>query len=227
MTIWFWLWLALSSVLMFFLGWTAFILFRQKRCWGAYAKDRGLRYTTLSMMAPPKMEGIWDGYPVSLFTSEHERKDGKLTRKLTAVEVSLQNKMPFGGGVASGGMVQVLKDIGYAREFKPSLSNWPKDYVMASDEVDLMKSYLTMGRIEALRTVLDTELAWSIFAFRDEICLLRLDTPDALDTPEKLDKLLKCMVDAARVLEISDQEKRSFAADGTKADAKGSGADEV
>jgi phosphoglucomutase len=49
-SIWFYLWLLLSGGLLFFMGWTMLILFRQKKAWKQFAARHKLRYKADAMM---------------------------------------------------------------------------------------------------------------------------------------------------------------------------------
>ena len=218
MSIWFLLWLLLSATLLFFLGWTLSILWRQKAAWKQYGQKKGLRYNSESMMGPPSLEGVLEGYTVALFASEHTRRHQRVSRKLTAIEVTLHSQMPFAGGIASDGMVVILKEIGFTHEVRPAFAKWPKGRVVMADDKDAMERYLTKERAKALLDVMKFKHAWGIFAFRDEVCVLRLDMPQALETMDSLDEVLSRMVAAAKVLELQAGEEAdvlSGAAKGT------------
>jgi hypothetical protein len=202
LSIWFFLWLVLSAALLYFLGWTLYILYRQKQAWKVYAAARKLRYSATSLLASPEMSGIINNYTVSLFTGEHTSLDGRNTRKLTAIEVALSSRMPFEAGVGSGGMVPVVRSLGLKEEYAPAHPAWDKAWIAVTNSPGAMEVYLTPARVEALMSLMKMKQAWTVFVFRENVTLLRIDTPDALENPKNIDQLVKKMTDVAQVLEL-------------------------
>lgn len=204
MNIWFLLWAVLSTALIYFLVWTLVILYRQKKAWRAYATHRKLRYSSRSFFGAPKIDGVIDGYTVSLFTGEHQAPEARGTRKLTAIEVNLSSVMPFDGAIASGGMMDIVTEMGFYDEVKPDIENWDSDqFIVRSDQKAAMAAYLTQERLKSLIALMKQKNAWTIVAFRNGISLLRLDTPLPLDDMEKIDRILKRMLQMAKLLELT------------------------
>jgi hypothetical protein len=154
---------------------------------------------------------IYD-YTVSLFTGEHVSADARGTRKLTAVEVSLSSKMPFNGGIGSGSMVPIIRNLRLKEEVRLSHSAWNKDYIAASDNRPGLETYLTTERLDALTNLMKTKNSSAILIFKDNVMLLRLDLPDPLDNAEKIDRLLKMMTKAASALELNPDEDKKLKA---------------
>lgn len=206
MSIWFLLWLVLSASLLYFLFWTLYILYRQKGAWKIYAAKKNLRYVSKSLLASPELSGITNDYTVTVFTGEHGTEEGKGTRKLTAVEVNLASHMPFDGGIASGGMVPLVKSLNLKEEFVLPHAGWDKNAIAASANRAALELYLTPARQEAIVSLMKMRNAWVILLFRGDVMLLRIDTPDPLDSPKKLDHILRRMTDTARLLELKSDE---------------------
>lgn len=206
MSIWFFLWLSLSAAMLYFMGWTVFILQRQKKAWREYAKRKKLRYTPNKTFANPEIKGTVDDYTIGIFTGEHVSADMRGTRKLTAIEVHLTSVMPFAAAAASGGMVAIVQNMGFKEELRPQHADWSKSYVAASENRHAFKAYLSDERVQALTALMKIKNAWTIFICRDEVTLLRLDTADPLDSPEKMDKIVTKLIQAAKVLELKPGE---------------------
>ena len=206
MSIWFFIWLFLSAALIYFMGWNAFILYRQKRAWKSYAAAQKLRYRSPSFFAAPEMNGIAGDYTVSLFTGEHMSPDMRGSRKLTAIEIQLSSQFPFAGGVASGGMVDVIQSMGFKEEINPAHPEWEKAWIARAENRNVLKEYLNAERLAALVPLMKIKNAWVVFVFRDNMTLLRLDTPDPLDSAKKLNYIIKKMTDSAKVLELKSGE---------------------
>ncbi len=205
-SIWFLLWAVLSATLLYFLAWTMLILYRQKKAWKAYAKNKKLRYKASSFFSSPEISGVIDGYTVSLFTGEHQAAEARSARKLTAIEISLSSKMPFDGAAGSGGMLSIIKEMGFRDEVKPDFKGWDDEFLARSDEKEAMRAYLTDERLKGIVELMGLKNAWTIVAFRDGVSLLRLDTPYPLDEAGKVDRILKRMLVVAKTLELGKGE---------------------
>lgn len=220
MSIWIILWLFLSGALIYFLGWTLFILFRQKQAWKGFSVRKKLRYRAHSMMASPEMSGSLDGYSINFLIGEHFTPDGRASRKLTAIEVQLKSHMPFEGGIASGGMVPVVQSTRMKEEIKPNHPKWDKNYIASSSSGAALEAYLTPERIDALTSLMKIRNGWVILIFRAETFLLRFDTPDPLDSQQKLDKITDKIIEMARVLELKPGEDGRLKLETTKKPVK-------
>ncbi len=206
MSIWFVLWVLLSIALVVFMGWTLLIAYRQKKVWKDYAGKKKLRYKPKGFMSAPEMNGVLEGYTVSLFTGEHIATDMKGGRKLTAVELHLKSEMPVSLAVASGGLVSLVQGFGIGGEVKPDYPDWDEAYIAVSESPTVLKEYLTQERLKILTTLMKIRNIWLIFVVRGDTVLLRLDTPEPLDSAEKLDKLMRQIIKTASVLELNKGE---------------------
>lgn len=206
MTIWFILWLLLAGSLIAFLVWTLLILLRQKTGWKLYATKRDLRYKPNALMESPEMEGVIEDYTVSLFSREHISEDVRGVRKLTAIEVKLHSIMPIEGGLANGGMVDIIKEQSFKQEYVPKFDRWKKEYIAAGGNRNVLATYLNDERLEALCDLMKIKHAWVIFIFKGDAMLLRVDTPMPLDGAKKVDTLVKQMITTAKILELKKGE---------------------
>lgn len=206
MSFWIIVWLLISVTLLFFLGWTIFILMKQKNTWKKYAATHKLRYKPNSFFQAPDMNGLVDTHSVSLFMGEHSGADARFSRKMTAIEIPLSSAMPVSGAIASGGMVEIVRGLGHKEEHRPKYKGWDKSYVASGESGGAIGAYLTDERLKVLTDLFKVKNAWSILIFKDDVFLLRVDTPDPLFTDKALDGLLKQMVKAAQVLELKKGE---------------------
>src|SRR5262245_8805674 len=160
---WFILWLLLSGSLIFFAGWTIYILYMQKKSWRDFAKKNQLRFTSGKYFSTPEVNGTVDGYTVGVFSSEHISQDVRGSRRLTAIEVGLHSRMPFAGAVGSGGMVNLIERQPYSDEVRPDHKGWSTAYVARGASGSALEAYLTPARIEALTGLMKMKNAWVIF----------------------------------------------------------------
>ena len=221
MNIWLILWGLVAAGLIGFSIWTFLIVQRQKYAWKVYAERRKFSYDSGALVETPVISGVVDGYTVSCFASEHSRQDARLSRKLTAIEVKLNSIMPFDGGVANGGMVEILKILELKHNFVPDFADWNKEYIAQGTNKAMMKAYMNDKRLKALCDLFQEKHSWVIFVFKEDACLLRIDTPDPLVHPKTMDALIKKMVDCAQSLElekgeVSILEKAEFEVEASK-----------
>ena len=196
----------MSCVLLGFLAWSLLILHNQKKTWKAFAAKHKLRYRTKATMDSPEIDGSIDGFKVDIFTSEHVAEGARSNRKLTAIEVSLHSVLPIDGAIASGGMVQLVKELGFKTEIKPEHELWNSSYVAAADNGRALKAYLNPERLDALLRMMRIKNSWMILIFRAERLLLRIDTPDPLTSEDYLSRLVDLMVKSAKALELKNGE---------------------
>ncbi|MGQ0527922.1 MAG: hypothetical protein ACT4OY_07860 [Alphaproteobacteria bacterium] len=216
MSIWFLLWLCLSVFLLYFLGWTLYILLKQKQAWKSYALKKQLRYRAKNVFSAPEIMGTVDGYTLHMFTGEHAARDARNVRKLTAIEINLVSKMPVDMTVASGGMVDIAHEIGFKEEYRPEHELWSEQYIAASPSIPVLKAYLTPPRMEALGSLMKIKNAWVIVVLKGSLAFLRLDTPSALEDPRKIDALVNRLVKAATILELKAGEEQVIKTEAAK-----------
>lgn len=204
------LWGAISSFLIGFWLWSIYVLYRQKVTWRAYAQSRKMRYEGGGFYDSPRISGKIGGYKVEAFTADHSEFDARTQRRLSSVEVSLKTVMPSEMLVATGGMVAVLKDLPLQQEYKPEFTGWDDSYVVRTQEEGAAMAYLTDERMQALLTLTKIKKAWLVLIFYGGQGLLRLDLPDPVVEPKRLDILLKKMVEVAGILELGKGEEISI-----------------
>ena len=200
--------------------WTFSILMRQKRSWALYAEKRKLRYKSNALMDAPELSGVMGEHTVSLFASEHVSEDARGVRKLTAIEVNLNSTMPVGGGVASNGMIPILKTMRFKVEHMPKHKQWKKAYVASCDNRNAMRAYLTDERVKALCGLMAIPNSWVILIFKGDAMLLRIDTADPLHDPKRLDQMIKKVVGVVEVLELKKGERERLKSESLKAETK-------
>ncbi len=206
MNIWFYLWALISLGLLGFSAWTYLILFKQKKAWRDFAKKHKLRIKSAAFMQSPKVGGIYKDYTIGIFTSEHEVERGTSSRKMTAIEIELDSRMPISGAFASGGLTTITQAMNFSEEFKPSFACWNSDNIARGDDRAVMEEYFTKERAEALCTLMEKKNAWVILIFKGNDMLLRLDTPDPFETQGKLTATVDALIDVAKALELGKSE---------------------
>ncbi len=210
MSIAFIIWFSISSFLLGFWLWTIYMLFRQRKAWKFYAQKRKLRYSSDGFYEGSSINGEIGGYKVSIFTSEHSELDARSKRRLSAIEVSLHSELSVYSAIASGGMVPIVEDLDLHQEFRPEFNRWDDSYIIRTRDSNYISKYLDEVRISKIVDLMEENKVWVIILFLGVPGLLRIDTPDPLDNPKKIDYLVKKMIEVARILELKDGEEKDL-----------------
>ncbi len=196
------IWAVLTTFLVLFWVWSTTILYQQKKSWKAYAQNKKLRYRANRFFDSPEISGVFEGYKIVGFTSEHDQQDGRLIKRLTCLEVSLKGSLPVSTAIASGGMVDVVEELSFQYEYRPDIRGWDNSYIARSRDEDVMRAYLTTERLQQLVKLMKVKNSWIILIFVGGQGLLRIDTPDPLDNIKTLEKYVRGLVNAAKVLDL-------------------------
>ncbi len=205
------IWIAVTVFLLVFWFWSLFVLYKQKQVWKAFAKSKGLRYRSNSMLDSPEISGLYKDYKVYLFTAEHDAAGGRYPRRLTSIEITLKTVLPGALAVASGGMVQVVEELNFVSEYRPEQHGWDNSYIARSRDETAMKDYLTGRRVQALINLMKLNNSWLILFFSSGLGLLRLDTPDPLSDLKKLNDYLNKLIESAQIVELEKGESEKLA----------------
>ncbi len=206
MNFFFWIWIALSIFLIVFWFWSIVILYLQKQAWKAFAKRKNLRYRSRGVFESPEITGVLKDYNLFIFTTEHETDDGRMPRRLTSIEVSLKSCLPLSMAIASGGMVRLVEELNFKSEFRPDVHGWDNSYIARSNASIVPELYLTDVRLKSILNLMKIKNSWVILFFTPQQGLLRLDTPHPLHNIKSLEEILKKLVGAAEIFEVSTPE---------------------
>lgn len=216
MNFWFFLWLLISVVLIGFSVWTTLILIRQKQAWRKFAANNKLRYRSRSLMVSPEIHGVYQGYPIGVFTSEHIIAEGRSERKMTAIEIEMESRMPVSGALGSKGMVPIIQTLEYSDTYQPNNAKWNVENLIRCDDKKVLEAYLTDARLEALNRVLERKNDWGLFIFKGNDTILRIDTPDPLEGAKDLQEIVDLLISVAKVLELNKGEDKTLLAYSTQ-----------
>ncbi|MCK6418783.1 MAG: hypothetical protein L6Q57_07595 [Alphaproteobacteria bacterium] len=204
MTLWLLIWILLSVFLLGFMGWTLYLHLRQTMMWRAFAQANGLRFQMTGWLTPPSVEGVYQTFKISVFTGEHAPPNERSTQKRTAIELHIPTLPPFSGGLASAGMVPVLRNFDWPEMPLPAAFDTSVPMLALSPDAAAYGAYWTPDRIQAINSLVKIPRVWVIYVQRPDTALLRLDTPLPLERPGQLEKYLQRMAAVARVLMLTN-----------------------
>lgn len=225
MSVWFILWVLISAALIVFSVWTMVILYQQKKSWRLFARKNKLRYRSKALMLSPEIHGVYKGYSIGVFTSEHMMPDGRTDRKMTAIEVEMESRMPIGGAMGSKGMVAIIQKLDFSDTYQPDDERWDTENIIRCDDKKIIQAYLDDSRLAALLKLMEMKNAWMLFIFKGNDTILRIDTPDPLEGSGKLEKTIDMMIEVAQALELRKGEGKNLAAYKSQREARGARVD--
>lgn len=161
-------------------------------------------------MDAPEVNGIYKGYSINMFTSEHVQSDSRGNRRLTALEIEMTSKMPMAAVMASGGMVDVARSFNLSDELQPEFKDWKSEYIVRSDNYNMIKAYLGDERLKQVVALMKAHNIWVIVVFKGDDALLRVDLPDPLQDQKRLETIMNKMVVVAKALELQDGEIKTL-----------------
>jgi len=212
LSIWIFIWLVVSAILIGATVWSASILFKQKKAWAAYAKKKGFTFDKGTFMGPAQMQGAIGKYELAFFTAERQDADVRKRRYVTVLEIQLPGLVD-GAAAGTSEMVPFLKTLTRLTPREIKSDKWNPAFRFFSHNDKAMDAYLTEERIEALSQILGTKVAQSadiLIMFDGNEGLIRVETSDPLEHPAKIDRLVKHLLKNTQTLLPDDNEKKKL-----------------
>jgi len=208
LSIWIFIWFVVSAVLIGATLWSASILFEQKKAWAAYAKKKGLKFDKGTLMGPGQMQGMVGKYELAFFTAERQDADVRKRRYVTVLEIQLPGGIIDGAAAGTSEMVPFLKTLTRLRPREIKSEKWNPAFRFFSRNDKAMDAYLSEERIAAMNEILSVQNADILILFDGNEGLVRIETPDPLQHPAKIDKIVKRLLKNIQSLIPEDEEKQ-------------------
>lgn len=212
MTIWVFLWLVLSVIILGASVWSAVILYRQKQAWQVFAAKHGMTYAPGRFMAPPTLDGFIDKYRVSFFTAERQSPDVRQRRFVTVVEIVFPEGLINGGALGTKEMVPFMESLTHLAPLAITHDKWHQDYRAFAQNRDAVRLFLTPERLDHAIQILSTRNADVLVIFNDTQGVLRVETSDPILDPAKAEKVIVRLIKHAQGLKISKAEREDIMA---------------
>lgn len=200
MNIWFVLWIFFSVFILGVFFWSLQILLRQKAAWKQYAARHNLSYQSGSLMQSPTVTGLVSGYELGLFSEARTENDSKGRKFRTVLQLDLKPGMPAEGVISSAGMAAIVSTLDIKESFKPESAEWDDKIIVKATNPEKLHPYFTPARIKALKALMGTKGVEAMLIFNENETFLRFETPDPLDSIEKVDRLVTKICGVADIL---------------------------
>jgi len=182
--------------------WSIQILSRQKQAWKLFAKRHDLSYDRGSVMSTATVAGDMNGYGLAVFSEAQLEADGRSKKFRTIIQFELPSGMPTEGVVATAGLREMASLLDLSETFEPQNGQWSGAIYLRTKNVEKFKSYLTKERVDTLHSLMSQSDMNAIFIFNEEETLLRVETPNPLDTAEKLERVINELMSKVKLLSL-------------------------
>jgi hypothetical protein len=209
---WLFLWFVLSAILIGATLWSLQILMRQKRAWEKFAKVHHFNYAPGTFMGPAEMSGVIGDYRLAFFTAERRGDSFRTTRYVTALEITRAEGLIDGGALGTQEMLPFLQSLDKTHPFPVENANWKPEYFVFVKYDEPARSFFTPERLEIFAGLLGTRNADVLVLFNDKELVVRLETSDPMQDPEKMDKIVKRILAICDKLRISAEDRARYAA---------------
>ncbi len=203
MNIWFTLWVFITVFIMGIFFWSMAILFRQKQAWAVFAKRHQMAFTPNAFFRSPAMRGAIHGFVTTVFSEEQTTQDNRGRRFRTVVQIDLPVGMPVEGVVTSPELRSFANMMQLPQDLVPSATDWNKNIVFKTANVEKMLPFLTPERVKTLNAIMSAKSVNCIFVYNERETLLRFETADPLDDVEKIEKFVSKTLESAKILSVS------------------------
>jgi len=204
--IWIFLWGVFSFIILGATFWNLSILFNQKKAWKEYADKKGLMFQKGSFAGPCAMDGTIDGYQISLFTAEQQNTDARKSRKVTGIQVNLDQPFINSLGAGTGEMITFLKSIPNIKPHEIQSKSWSSQHFIFSQNTKAIEGYLTDDRLDALNKMLGMKGADVLFLADGNGAVLRCETSNPLSDAKLLEKLISATLKRFEALKADKKE---------------------
>ncbi|MAZ76963.1 MAG: hypothetical protein CMH31_06675 [Micavibrio sp.] len=208
--IWIILWVVFSTIILGAAFWSLIIQYKQKKTWEAFAKKAGLKYMSGTFTGPCGVEGVLDGYDVSLFTAEQQNIDSRKNRKVTGLQVNANEGFVDGLAAGTPEVRTFIKSLGGLSNHDMKGKKWDKNLTIFSRHKEAVNLFLTEERVDTIKKMLNIKNADVILLLDENEGGYRIETSNPLTDLEQLEKMVKATIARYKKLSVTKEEIDSF-----------------
>ncbi len=210
--IWILLWVLLSAFVAGAFVWSMNVLFAQKKSWEKFASKYKLKFDQGKLFSSPAVHGMFNGLRVNVYSEQQATLDARGSRFRSVVEIMGTSTLPMSGAIASGDLVNLVEVLELPDQFVPKVDLWSPGYLAKTDSKKDMDEFLSEERMKSMHRLFKNERSSFLTIFDTEDLLLRYETNDPLHDPNRIDKLVRLMIDIFHSIEYpktSEEDKES------------------
>ncbi len=210
MNIWFFVWVVLTVFILGMFFWSAEILFKQKKAWRKLALKLGLSYTPNSLLKSPRIEGVYNGYSVLLYSEEQPSNDSSRKIFRSVMLIGFQEGFPTGAALASAGRRDFIEALKVEEVHKPEYKGWNGSVVFHTQDDETLSKFMNEKRYAALNKLMNLKDKETILIFDDKEGYYRMETFDPLTDDGVVLKMLDKFTSELEVLRPTKEDKKLY-----------------
>lgn len=212
MSLWVLLWFVLSFILLGATVWSTVILVQQKAAWKKFSQKHKLTFTPNKFFQPCSVEGVIQGYNVSLFTATQQRTDTRKNRQLTVMQVNVNQ--PFVDGIACGTdeMLTFLQSLEAITPHDIKFEKWNKKNHIRTRNKKAVDEYLTDERVAVINEILTMPNADILVMLDENEGVFRFETSNPLIDADKIEILFNKLFARIKKLQPDEAELKKLVA---------------
>ena len=208
--LWIFIWIIFSTIILGAAFWSLAIQFQQKKTWEAFAKKAGLKYMKGTFTGPCGVEGVLDGYDVSLFTAEQQNQDNRKNRKVTGLQINANEGFVDAIAAGTSEVRPFIKSLGGLSHHKIDDKKWNKSLTLFSRNKEAVDLFLTDERIDTIQKMLKIKNADVILLLDENEGGYRIETSNPLTDLVQLEKMVKATIARYKILSVTKEEKAAL-----------------
>ncbi len=189
--------------------WTIRILVQQKAAWSKFAQRHGFTYERGRMMASPGVRSDEPPFIFFFYAEEKPTDDGRGTTFRTIVQACWDSEAGFEFAVGTGALKDTIRSMSRGAMINSKEAfDFPDGMSVASRSSDSerARAYMTPERRKALGAFFRQKNADGILVFDEKTGVLRLETPDPLETVQKIERAYALIKKVSRALILKETE---------------------
>lgn len=213
MGIWIFIWAVLSAFVLGVFAWSLRILFQQKAAWRAYAEKMKLTYANgPRFLSSPNLSGAIGAYGFGLYTEEQKSDDARNQRFSTILEIALRRGLPAIGAMGTIRVVPLIHTLHLPQSMVPEDKEWDPSWMVRGRNAAMIRAYLTPARMEIIKKIFRMKILSALLVFDEQDMVLRIETADPLNNKDRLEKIVKGLIQQAEGLIVQEAEWHQLAA---------------
>ncbi len=190
-------------IAVFILGtslWSFYILLKQKKGWEAFAKKHEFHFSPVSFQKSPYLRGLFNGFEVIVFSDYQLGQDERKQRLRTVFQILFKTPTGTEAVIVSPDFRNFVNGLSLPETYVPEFDGWNKDIIIRARNIEAIKSYLNKDRLTALNALLGIKGSPVAVLFGDAESALRVESTDPFSSPEKMERFLSKLTEAAKVI---------------------------
>lgn len=189
---WIFLWFLVSAFILGVFFWSLQTLLRQKKAWQAFAVRHKLTYEAgAGLMGPPVVLGQINNIGFDLHTERVPTADVRGERFSIIIELALRQGIPGLGAIGTPGALPLIERLDVTEDYRPGDADWDPAWVGRTRDVGVLGFYMTERRREILKKIFRMKILAAVLLYDEQDIVLRIETADPLNDPERLEKIVK------------------------------------